>query len=39
VGVVVCGLGGLCDDVRREVAKMGRREKTVFELEVDAFSW
>jgi len=39
VGVVVCGPGGLCDDVRREVARMGRKEKTVFELEVDAFSW
>jgi hypothetical protein len=39
VGVVVCGPGGLCDDVRAEVARLGRHEKTVFELEVDAFSW
>jgi len=39
VGVVVCGPGGLCDDVRMEVARLGRSEKTVFELEVDAFSW
>lgn len=39
VGVVVCGPGGLCDTVRAEVAHLGRHEKTVFELEVDAFSW
>ncbi|KAI0888490.1 ferric reductase like transmembrane component-domain-containing protein [Annulohypoxylon maeteangense] len=39
VGVVVCGPGGLCDDVRESVVSFGRREKTVFELEVDAFSW
>ncbi|KAI1453015.1 ferric reductase like transmembrane component-domain-containing protein [Annulohypoxylon moriforme] len=39
VGVVVCGPGGLCDDVREAVVSFGRREKTVFELEVDAFSW
>jgi hypothetical protein len=39
VGVVVCGPGGLCDSVRAEVARLGRHEKTVFELEVDAYSW
>ncbi|KAI1089725.1 ferric reductase like transmembrane component-domain-containing protein [Rostrohypoxylon terebratum] len=39
VGVVVCGPGGLCDDVRQAVVTFGRREKTVFELEVDAFTW
>ena len=39
VGVVVCGPGGLCDDVRALVSRLGRHEKTVFELEVDAFSW
>ncbi|KAK0627938.1 hypothetical protein B0T14DRAFT_563702 [Immersiella caudata] len=39
VGVVVSGPGGLCDDVRAAVAAVGRRSKTVFELEVDAYSW
>ncbi len=39
VGVVVSGPGGLCDDVRAAVAAAGRRSKTVFELEVDAYSW
>jgi predicted ferric reductase len=39
IGVVVCGPGGLCDAVRAEVSRLGRREKTVFELEVDAYSW
>jgi predicted ferric reductase len=39
IGVVVCGPGGLCDDVRAAVARAGRKGKVVFELEVDAFSW
>jgi hypothetical protein len=39
VGVVVCGPPGLCDDVRSAVVRFGKREKTVFELEVDAFGW
>lgn len=41
VGVVVSGPGGLCDDVRAAVAAAGRRAagRTVFELEVDAYSW
>ncbi|KAK4461312.1 ferric reductase-like transmembrane component [Cladorrhinum samala] len=41
VGVVVCGPGGLCDDVRAAVVAAGRRAqgKTCFELEVDAYSW
>lgn len=39
IGVVVCGPAGLCDSVRMAVAKLGREEKAVFELEVDAFSW
>lgn len=39
VGVVVCGPGGFADDVRAMVVKLGRHEKTVFELEVDAYSW
>lgn len=40
VGVIVSGPGGLCDNVRAAVAvaaKQGR--KTVFELEVEAYSW
>ncbi|KAF1984279.1 hypothetical protein K402DRAFT_406240 [Aulographum hederae CBS 113979] len=39
IGVVVCGPGGLCDDVRAEVVRKGREGVTRFELEVDAFSW
>lgn len=39
VGVVVCGPGGMCDDVRARVAALGRRTDTKFELEVEAFSW
>ncbi|KAK0609455.1 ferric reductase-like transmembrane component [Immersiella caudata] len=39
VGVVVSGPGGLCDDVRAAVVAAGRKGKTVFELEVDAYSW
>ncbi|KAJ3052150.1 hypothetical protein HK097_006822 [Rhizophlyctis rosea] len=39
VGVVVCGPGGMCDEVRALVAGIARSSKTVFELEVDAYSW
>ncbi|KAI1908919.1 hypothetical protein LOZ53_000674 [Ophidiomyces ophidiicola] len=40
IGVVVCGPGGLCDDVRALVAAKGRQQRGVlWELEVDAFSW
>ncbi|KAH8811243.1 ferric reductase like transmembrane component-domain-containing protein [Xylogone sp. PMI_703] len=39
VGVVACGPGGLCDDVRAAVTKAGKLRKTEFELEVEAFSW
>ncbi|EXM20426.1 hypothetical protein V3481_016258 [Fusarium oxysporum f. sp. vasinfectum] len=39
VGIVVSGPGSLCDDVRAVVAGIGRNSKTVFELEVDAYSW
>jgi ferredoxin-NADP reductase len=40
IGVVACGPGGLCDDVRAAVAWAGRRtHKTIFELHVDAYSW
>jgi hypothetical protein len=39
VGVVVSGPGSLCDEVRAAVAAAGRKGRTVFELEVDAYSW
>lgn len=39
VGVVVSGPGGLCDEVRAAVAAAGKKGPTVFELEVDAYSW
>jgi predicted ferric reductase len=39
IGVVACGPGALCDDVRAAVAAAGRKHKTIFELEVDAYSW
>ncbi|KAF2434293.1 hypothetical protein EJ08DRAFT_668513 [Tothia fuscella] len=39
VGVVVCWPGGLSDEVRAVVSILGRHEKTIFELEVDAYSW
>ena len=39
VGIVVSGPGSLCDDVRAVVAGIARNSKTVFELEVDAYSW
>ena len=39
IGVVVSGLGALCDDVRAAVAAARRKGNTVFELEVGAYSW
>ncbi|KAF2748707.1 hypothetical protein M011DRAFT_457430 [Sporormia fimetaria CBS 119925] len=39
IGVVVCGPGGLCDDVRAGVARRGRAGSVVWELDVEAFSW
>jgi hypothetical protein len=39
IGVVVCGPGGLCDEVRAQVVKAGRQGPVRFELVVDAFSW
>ncbi|KAK6336195.1 hypothetical protein TWF696_001758 [Orbilia brochopaga] len=39
VGVVVSGPGSLCDDVRVAVVSAGKRGKTEFELEVEAYSW
>jgi predicted ferric reductase len=39
VGVVVCGPAEMCDEVRALVAGLGRGNRTVFELHVDAFTW
>ncbi|CAI6332360.1 unnamed protein product [Periconia digitata] len=39
IGVVVCGPGGMCDEVRSIVARKGREGKVVWELDVEAFSW
>ncbi|TLD15415.1 uncharacterized protein PgNI_02363 [Pyricularia grisea] len=39
VGVVVCGPAGLCDDARMAVVGAGKKNKTVFVLETDVFSW
>lgn len=39
IGVVACGPGGLCDDARAIVSKAGRSSKTIFELQVDAYTW
>jgi predicted ferric reductase len=39
VGVVVCGPGGMCDEVRALVARKGRSGRVVWELDVEAFSW
>ncbi|KAK2033563.1 hypothetical protein LX32DRAFT_635251 [Colletotrichum zoysiae] len=39
VGVVVCGPSRLCDYTREVVVRVGRQSKTVFELEIDSFSY
>lgn len=39
IGIVVCGPGALCDDVRRETVRIGNESGVKFELDVDAFSW
>lgn len=39
IGVVACGPGGLCDDVRAAVVKAGRNHRVIIELQVDAYSW
>jgi hypothetical protein len=39
IGIVVCGPGSLCDDVRRETVRIGSETGVRFELDVDAFSW
>ena len=39
IGVVVCGPGRLCDDVRAAIVAAGKNGPAIFELEVDAYSW
>ena len=39
IGVLVCGPAGMCDDVRAAVATAGRTAQSVYELEVEAYSW
>lgn len=39
VDVVVLGPGGLCDDVRAAVVAADKKGGTVFEPEVEAYSW
>jgi hypothetical protein len=38
IGVVACGPGGFCDDVRAGVCEAAKGPAT-FELEIDAYSW
>lgn len=39
VGVVVCGPGRMCDEVRNRVSALGRSSRTKWELDVEAFLW
>lgn len=39
VGVVVCGPAGMCDEVRNQVSRLGKRYSTKWELDVEAFLW
>ncbi|KAG9234981.1 ferric reductase like transmembrane component-domain-containing protein [Amylocarpus encephaloides] len=39
IGVVACGPGGFCDEVRSVVVRLGRTSEVEWELEIDAFSW
>lgn len=39
VGIVVSGPGGFCDAVRAAVVAAGKKGRTEFELEVDAYTW
>ncbi|KAI9738855.1 MAG: hypothetical protein M1834_008362 [Cirrosporium novae-zelandiae] len=39
IGVVACGPGGPCDDVRAAVVAAGKKGPAIFELEADAYSW
>lgn len=39
IGVVVCGPGGLCDEVRSVVIKRAKQGNADWELDVEAFSW
>ena len=39
VGIVVSGPGSFCDGVRAAVVAAGKKGRTEFELEVDAYTW
>ncbi|KAK0651111.1 ferric reductase like transmembrane component-domain-containing protein [Cercophora newfieldiana] len=39
IGVVACGPGTLCDEVRALVSSKSKTGKAAWELEIDAFSW
>lgn len=39
LGVVVCGPGGMCDDVRQLVVRISKERKVNIELDVEAFAW
>lgn len=39
IGIVACGPGGFCDEVRSSVARRGRAGVTKWELNIEAFSW
>ena len=39
LGVVVCGPGEICDEVRRLVVGISRDKKVHIELDVEAFAW
>lgn len=39
VGVVVCGPGSMCDEMRKRVSWLGKRYPTKWELDVEAFLW
>ena len=39
IGVVVCGPGGMCDEVRQLVVRISKESKVNIELDVEAFAW
>jgi predicted ferric reductase len=39
LGVVVCGPGGMCDELRAAVVQVSRRGDVVIDLHVEAFAW
>lgn len=39
VGVLVCGPGGMCDEVRKVVVRLSKEKGVRIELDVEAFTW